>query len=444
MVTAACIPPSDLVGYTPRVTVSSPVSVKSCVRFVYCHPARALGVALGVSIVVVFAGLTVIRSANGLWFVSETYKARLTDTMEPSPYHEDYLAYYAAGRLVIERRTGDLYQWERVFEEEKEAGGFGGLTYFNPPFVALLMAPLSLLPADRFLILWALGVLIVVVGTAALGPYLLGLRGWRAVAAGLSLIMAETTVWTLVQAQITVVVVLGWLGFLAFHQRCAPRASGLSLCLLLVKPQMAILPVAVLLWRREWKTLRPFAVGTLALVALSVAVSPSALWMYPALLVESMGWYQENGVDVPALIGWNGWLARLGGEEWARWALPLSLTTVASVAWASRGRRESPEIWAVMAVTSLLIGPHVYGHDVTIVFPPLFLALVGGDRWLWMAAAIFSVLVVWHPEFPPEVSTPLTPALVLLLVSLLIQRQPGERDGTFAAAGPFGRQLGSV
>ncbi len=123
--------------------------------------------------------------------------------------------------------------------------------------------------------------------------------------------------------------VLGFLGFFWFQRQGKPMHSGLALALLLIKPQMAVLPVLVLLWRRDWPALTSFSSVAAALVVVSIAVSgPSALWEYPSFALSSTGWDMEHGINVERMYGWNGLFAVFLPNH----SLPhLALTTIATL-----------------------------------------------------------------------------------------------------------------
>jgi hypothetical protein len=61
----------------------------------------------------------------------------------------DYAAFYGAGRIIAEGEFGELYNWNRQLDSQKDL--FPGddksfLPFMNPPYVALAYLPLSLLP----------------------------------------------------------------------------------------------------------------------------------------------------------------------------------------------------------------------------------------------------------------------------------------------------------
>ncbi|HLF79545.1 MAG TPA: hypothetical protein VJB57_18850, partial [Dehalococcoidia bacterium] len=86
-------------------------------------------------------GCLLILGLANLNDVAVTTLSRLDGDIEDGR-PEDFLAFYVAGKFVLDGRTGDLYDPDAV-EETQEAlvdrpvgGAEQGLPYFNPPFLA--------------------------------------------------------------------------------------------------------------------------------------------------------------------------------------------------------------------------------------------------------------------------------------------------------------------
>jgi hypothetical protein len=317
--------------------------------------------------------------------------SRFNGTAEQGEF-EDYVAFYVAGEFVLEGNGSSIYDAEVIAEREheivgREIGGTGSLAFFNPPFVALMFAPLALLPLATAGLVLLLGNLILVIAAGAVLQRQLGITSWKASAAlWLGVLSFEPALYVIGQGQLSMFLVWGFLGFFIFQRKDKPALSGLALALLLVKPQSAILAVLLLAWKRQWRALASFSGVAGALVIASVAVSgPAVLWQYPEFLIESSGWEDGYGVFTQHMYGWNGFLSTLLAQNSLPYVLTTILLTVASVGsvfFAFRGpwRASSPAFpFAVgaLAVATLLINPHAYLHDVALIGLALGFALLG-------------------------------------------------------------------
>ena len=293
---------------------------------------------------------------------------------------DDYLAFYAAGELVLEGRGGDLYDIAAIGAKEEEVagrpvGGTGSLGFFNPPFVALLFAPLALLPVGvAGVVLFVINCSLVLGVTTALRR-MLNIHGViPAFLAVLGAISLNSVFWLIGHGQLSMLLVTGFLGFFWFQRQGRPELSGVALALLLVKPQMAVLPILVLLWRRDWRALTSFSSIATALVLVSIVVSgPAVLVEYPSFALSSTGWDMEHGVNVERMFGWNGLFANYLSNH----STPhLALTTLATIATVGvvlrsfgRARPASSQFalaFGAMVAGAILINPHIYMQDLVL------------------------------------------------------------------------------
>ena len=95
---------------------------------------------------------------------------------------EDHVAFYSAGKLVLDGNGSDIYDIDVLAATEQEVmgrpvGGTGSLGFFNPPFVAAVFAPLTLLSVEMAgVVLFAINVGLVL-GVTTVLRRMLNLRG---------------------------------------------------------------------------------------------------------------------------------------------------------------------------------------------------------------------------------------------------------------------------
>jgi Glycosyltransferase family 87 len=380
---------------------------------------------------------------GGVILVGGRYVGDLQGTQRKAEEILDYDVFYAAGRLVLDGRGEKLYDLQTIGDEERKVlntpvEGKDIYPYLNPPFVAAIMAPFSLLPPVAFgLLLVILDVaLMVLTGRAMLKQ--LSLRRsyqlwlfWLAYFSGFSVF---TLLW---HGQFTPIILTSWFGFVSFQMRGKEGLSGASLALALIKPQFVLLPLAFLIFHRRWDALRTFFTIAAGLAVISVGVSgPEVVIDYPRYVLSSTDW-SDNGIFGQYMLGWQGFLADVTGDNTPSRALflALALPTVALTVWTWRGvwKDQLARLPLVMATTfmaTLLVTPHLYLQD--LLLGSLALGLAGmhsvrktGSIGPWGILGI----VFWVAQMPRSffyfsnlpVTTLCTFALFLLLVWRLRQ-----------------------
>jgi len=176
--------------------------------------------------------------------------------------------------------------------------------------------------------------------------------------------------------QFSAILALAWvLGLLAM-QNNRGGIAGSSFAVLLIKPQLAVLQFLTLALQGHRHPSLSLALIASVAVAVSIAISgPAALISYPQLTLESTGWDGEWGIYPERMLGVSGFLATILDNGSAAHML-LSGSIVAALilvmltlAWRSRAERARlPILFSVVILTSLLINPHLYHHDLLLVY----------------------------------------------------------------------------
>jgi Glycosyltransferase family 87 len=365
---------------------------------------------------------------------------------------EDYVAFYAAGKLVLEGNGDKLYDIDSITAKEhevmgREVGGTGGLGFFNPPFVAVVFSPLSLLSVAMagFVLLTINTLLLITVGVAL--HRLLQIRGVLSTLLFFAAIASlQSVFWLVAHGQFSMLLAMGFLGFYGLQRFGRAHASGLALTLVLFKPQMAILPLLVLLWKRQWPPLKSFTLVATVLIVVSIAVSGvSVFWEYPKFLVSSTGWERKLGIDVGQMYGWNGFLTAVFANHSPTHLITTaiaSLTTLGAVIYIFRGPWEpSTDRFALaigaMVAGAILTNPHIYMQDMVLVGLAVTLGWCGRTQssilWIGIAGLVWMSQLLTYRMFSAyqiNIQTPLLFALFVLLVwSARARPRAGEQAG---------------
>lgn len=199
----------------------------------------------------------------------------------------DYVAFYSAGKLVLEGQSAELYNQAAVREVQRQLFGLSEglmMTFMNPPFYALFMVPFAALPFVPSLLVWTVFSL----GIFCLG--LLGLEGKLRLQT-LAVALCFFPVFYTVRNGQNSLFTAGLFGIVyGLLRKERPFAAGLVASLLLYKPHM-ILGVA-LLWlvqaRRWWPALAGLACGSALVLGVSELAMPGTLAGYKQMSVEML------------------------------------------------------------------------------------------------------------------------------------------------------------
>jgi alpha-1,2-mannosyltransferase len=294
----------------------------------------------------------------------------------------DFSLIYTGTRIVYAGHGAQLYDLQQ--QKQVNASLFTHpqpLLYEHPPFEALLLAPLAMLPYRTAYLCW--GLLNACVWLAL--PLVL-----RPYAPVPSEVLGYFSLWllfaplgvTLFQGQTSLMLLAVFV--LTFKQLKKGKTfqAGVWLGLGLFKFQFVVPFVLIFLLRRQWKFVKGFSCSASVLALLSLAaVGGKGISTYIHLLLK-VGNDPGNvsygaGVDMPTL---HGFLYALLGH-WVTSGISI-LTAILSflfiflVAKNSAWTREADDSFDLMfagaVAVSLMTGFHMFTHD----FSPLMLALV--------------------------------------------------------------------
>ena len=353
-----------------------------------------------------------------------------------SELREDFVAFYAAGRLVRDGLGDTIYQPEIVAHVEeallgRPAGRHDGLAFMNPPFVAGLFQPFTALPYGTAQAVWfGVSALVVVASLALLWPDLRKLRRRWALAFGLAFLASFPVFSSLVYGQLSSLVLLSWVVSYRLSQQGREVPAGLALAASLIKPQLAVVPVLYLLATGRWRALGGFAAGGTALVVLSVALTSLDIVFveYPTFLIHSLQWQEEFGVNRIDMFGWRSFIIRAlpASGEALRLGLTVALSTVtlaaALVVW--RRRRGRDDLWApilALAAATILVSPHVHTHDLQILMLPAALLAAQRRDAFSLAGAGLLLFAIPLGMFGVNLATPALAAGLAIVAAMAIR-----------------------
>ena len=363
----------------------------------------------------------------------------------------DFSAFYAAGSLAFTPRVTNLA--EIVGFQQEHLLPITPWVY--PAGLALLYVPFSWLPYGLAAALHVAAEAGLLALAASIGAPLLGIpRRWA---------LAGTFAWAPAAAGVVsgqniglglLLVVLG--AWAMVHGR--PWLAGLAVGLLAYKPQLAAPQVGTLLWRGVWQAVLVFVAIVGAHYLLGV-VATGGTWTWPADWLATLRAYSGadfcangwQGVSLPAVAGR---LATACGSVGS--TSGSTLTAVESGAFSPvvllgyavgliyvLASLRSLRAWGIVAALALaaavglVISPHAWIYDATLLLPAIgvFAVAAGRRGWpwqdRWLLAAAYAVVLLWPLGGFIQIATPLV--VVLLAPAVLLGWGPLRRFGVTPA-----------
>jgi hypothetical protein len=296
--------------------------------------------------------------------------AMLGSFMLPMARSADFLNFYAGASLVEQGRIAQLHtvQTVRVVKgrvpEAKEL-------FVRPAFYAALLVPLAWLRQDLAFDVW--------VASQALLLVLCWMWGWRRFGPD-ALVFAALSLPAplgIASAQDCVLLLAVFIASYELSERKQWAASGAVLALLLIKFHLILLwPVALLLQRR-WKMFAGFCgMAAVEVVSCWLLGGTALIRSYVKMLGDK---HLEILSPSPQLmISYEGFAANLGIAS-PIFNLLLIGGILALFVWTVR---DAPlwRMFAITAVASELIVPHVYGYDATLLLLPIWLTIFNSKQ----------------------------------------------------------------
>ncbi|HEY6632918.1 MAG TPA: glycosyltransferase family 87 protein [Rhizobiaceae bacterium] len=336
-------------------------------------------------LVVAYGALLLATFFMGIWLYDADGRPRATD----------FVAFWAAGKLVLAGHAADAYDWA-IHKSVAVTNGIdinGHFTFQYPPTFLILTPALALIPYPVAMLAW------IAVGLPLyLGAVRLVAGGWNATLAALAW---PAVLWNMVVGQTGfVTAALLGAGIALIDRR--PAAAGICFGLLTYKPQFGLLIPVALIAGGRWRVVGWAAASTLALAALSVAVlgiSPWTAFLDSASRVND-AILTSGGTQFTKLQSLYGYVRALGGSAEAAWAAHAALVLLLAV-FVARTWRANTEFdlkAAALATATIIASPYAFIYDfVALAIPLVFLGRAGFSARELPFVAAAALLVGWGP-----------------------------------------------
>ncbi len=302
----------------------------------------------------------------------------------------DFLVSYTAAKILRECNGERLYDLgfqtavqENILASYGSGLSQGPLPYLHPPFFAAIFIPLTFFSARTACYIW------ICLSTAILFTSILLLyRARRAdfkrdFPSLLLMALAYYPVFeTLRKGQSSFLLLLLITACYLGLRRGASLAAGVALGLALMKPQIACVLAAVLLYKRRWRPLVAFATTATALVAGSwLLVGTGGLKAYVRLTEEAVAWEGIHHVYPQAMPNLRGTIKRIaqlavgagGADSWVFTAAMIAASAAVVMfmirTWKGPWTTTSVQFdlrFSQTVLGSILLSPYLYWHDLSL------------------------------------------------------------------------------
>jgi len=291
-----------------------------------------------------------------------------------TPLSGDYIAFHAAGRLVLEGRASEMYDKPTVVGVQD--GLLGGVipgfydAYRNPPFYALLYAPLAAVDLLPGFGVWS------VLGLACLGLALKLLLGdapavmrdrWRGL---LILVLAFPPVYFgLIDGENAMVSLLLYALIVRALVRRQDLALGVWCALGLFKPQLFFVFPLIFVATRRWRALLAYVVTAVVLFAVPfVLVGADGMQSWLRILLEPEGGNATvNGWRMTSAKAFFDTLLPSNATlSLALYGLTSAVLVFGLIRTWLRRDVDLASVWVLTVLVAVLVDPHLVDYDLTV------------------------------------------------------------------------------
>jgi len=279
----------------------------------------------------------------------------------------DFLNIYTGASLALDGRFADLHDTTVQLERERRYVPVQSLVPFvRPAFYAAILAPLALFPYNTAFAIW-----IAIQSLLLIACWIWAWRrfGPEALVFGTLFLPPPLGIAT---GQDCVVLLAIFILAYELIESNRPAAGGAVLALLLIKFHLVLLwPVALLLQRR-WRILGGFCAMAAAEIISSLALGGRhGAELYIALLRNKSLDHLSPSPEL--MISYQGLAANL--DITATWAIAAILIAIIVIFLTAITRAPLWRTFCLTALASLLIVPHVYAYDATLLLLPIWLTI---------------------------------------------------------------------
>ncbi|MGH9663855.1 MAG: glycosyltransferase family 87 protein [Bryobacteraceae bacterium] len=356
-----------------------------------------------------FVTLAIVLVASAFWVA-------VGSLVVPHALHTDFLSFYTGGLLARQGSLHRLYDpaVQAAVERSLVPGSSVLMPFIRPPFYAVLLAPLTLLPLVAAFWTWL----------AAQLAALLGCWWWFARRFGYDALVFAALYYPtsvgLANGQDPVWMLAIFLCAYALAERQRDFAGGAVLGLAVIKFHLLFLMPVALAIERRWRMLAGFCgVGGLCAAVSLLLGGPGIAAQYYGLLhrrdIQTLDPTPVRMINVRSLA------LNVGVDS--PWITALLAAAVIGLLVVAARRAPLWRWFSAACAATLLVAPHIYNYDAGILLLPILLAIFCSSSRFTRILAATAVIPIPHMAafFGPPYS--IAPVLVIFLFLTALARE---------------------
>jgi len=321
------------------------------------------------------------------------------------PLGGDFVQFYVSGKILNHYDAWRIYDLKLAVDLQHAVlpamASTQMLVFAQAPYIAALFRPFALLPYAWAYVAWLIVSAVLYAASLALFFHSARLDHSDKKTGYLLALSAMPFLFeTWIGGQVSVVAFFCWSLFFFYLSKNLRFVAGAALGLLLFKPTLVALPVAMLLCGRRWRILAGFATGSLAMTLASIGIAGwhgVRAWVQ-TLLFDSQ--FTKRAVPVSHLaknVDLNAFLALLLPSTVAN--VFFIVLSAAGFLWLAlawwRSKHDSDQsLWAATLCFTLILSPYAPIYDSILVVGAV--ALLAGTPRTGMHGAPDAWLVVLY------------------------------------------------
>jgi hypothetical protein len=360
------------------------------------------------------------------WGISQYLGPGLTD-ISGTIIGADFLCFFTGGNFFLNGRMDQLYDFRAHLDFQKSVvapAQLRSLHYYSyPPFTAVFYSLFSMTNYLTDLIIWwTFGLLLLFLSVIILRLELKRLASLSVPRLFLTCFLFFPTIYWFISGHNSALSLFLFTVFYVMLRRRYDTVAGISLGLLLYKPQLAIALGFMLLLKRRWRALIGSVCTALIWIFIGFFTSPLAMKRYVEVMPTLLDTFRLNpnfniGITYPTwgIYSFFGFSSLLLDNIWRTGAnllfIFLSVFGLVSIAkiwkftdWEPGTRKWDMTMSGTFAL-GLLIGPQLFIYDLMILLLPLAIvwsyyvgasnerALDGGTLLFWSALLYIACFV---------------------------------------------------
>jgi hypothetical protein len=335
-----------------------------------------------------------------LMFLCTLVSIRIVNSMDYHHNDNDFFTFWLAGHIVSQGSNPyDSATWIAGYHEFK-IDVIANPTFLYPLPLALLLAPIGLLPFHTAYIAWVTMLQFVIIASFVLLLFIPGLPRTKFFFLPLlaGLVLFRPTILTLTQGQIIGFLLFVLVGIAALFKKGRWGWGGVLLGLLVLKPNLGLIIILLtgvwLAYHRHWKALIGATSSALVLLIIGLVYNPG--WVGEYLQVGGSKLAQTFGAS-PTVWGLSALACRVDTTCTSYLGGISSLLIFGFSMWLLyRSKNLTPlEVLGLVVTVTLLIAPYTWTYDqllLLIPIVPITLALDGKRGRFLLAISFFLIL----------------------------------------------------